>query len=287
MSMLSIKNIFISLGALFLLSACSNVKTLSPSPENNIINKESALQIRDIQTRTFENTSKEDLINALVDTLLDDGYFVTMIDTNTGVVSAKNNKNNPELNLVAVVKEIKNKTFLVRFSLNGIDKSLAFKSYIIIEDDIIYRYLFDKLRKSLFLDQEFYNVPSKEKVAIEPKVIVQKETVIIHPPFVKKEKVEKTVPSKTIAKKCPSSSCKNRTPLVYSVQFLCTSDKNLASKEFQKLKSQNHDVRIHAFYNDQVVRLGRYKTRLEAENMMNKFKDSYPEISIVGFKPNR
>ncbi len=47
MQMLSIKNIFISLGALFLFSACSNVKTLSPNPDNNIINKESALQIRD------------------------------------------------------------------------------------------------------------------------------------------------------------------------------------------------------------------------------------------------
>ena len=116
--MFSKKNLFISLGILLFATGCSNVKNLSPTAENNIINKESALQIRDIQTRTFDNTSKEDLVNAIVDTLLDDGYFVTMIDTNSGVISAKNNKNNPELNLVAVIKDIKNENFLVRFSLN-------------------------------------------------------------------------------------------------------------------------------------------------------------------------
>ena len=286
MSMFKIKNIFISFGALFLFSACSNVKTLSPNPENNIINKESSLQIRDIQTRTFEKTSKKDLVNAIVDTLLDDGYFVTMIDTNAGVISAKNNRNNPELNLVAVIKEIKNETFLVRFSLNGIDKSLAFKSYIIIEDDVIYRYLFDKLRKSLFLDQEFYNVPSTEKIIPQQQTIVQKETIIVHIPEAKKEVLKKNI-TKPVVKKCSTNKCKDNSTLIYSVQFLCSSDKNLANKEFEKLKAQNHDVRIHPYYEYQVVRLGRYTTRLEAENMMNKFKNSYPDISIVGFKAKK
>ena len=100
MLMFSKKNLLISLGVLFFITGCSNVKTLEMTPENNIINKESSLQIRDIQTRTFENTTKEDLINAIVDTLLDDGYFVNMIDTKAGVISAKNSKNNPELDIV-------------------------------------------------------------------------------------------------------------------------------------------------------------------------------------------
>ena len=56
--MFSKKNLLISLGALFFITGCSNVKTLEMTPENNIINKESSLQIRDIQTRTFENTTK-------------------------------------------------------------------------------------------------------------------------------------------------------------------------------------------------------------------------------------
>lgn len=280
------RNLFISLGILFFITGCSNVKNLSPSAENNIINKESGLQIRDIQTRTFDNTSKENLVNAIVDTLLDDGYFVTLIDSDSGVISAKNNKNNPELNLVAVIKEIKNESFLVRFSLNGIDKSLAFKSYFIIEDDVIYRYLFDKLRKSLFLDQEFYQVPSKE-APLKASPVIHKETIIIHSPKVKETVIKKSLPIKTKSKKCLTNKCKDNTPLVYSVQFLCDIDKNLAFKEFKKLKAQNHDVRIHAYHEYQVVRLGRYKTRLEAQTIMNQFKDTYPEASIVRFKPRK
>ena len=71
------------------------------------------------------------------------------------------------------------------------------------------------------------------------------------------------------------------------MQFLCDIDKNLALREFKKLKDQNHDVRIHPYHEYQVVRLGRYKTRTEAQEVMNKFKDSYPEVSIVGFKSKR
>jgi len=275
--MLNKKNIFISLGLLFLLTGCSNVKTLDITPESNIINKESALQIRDIQVRTFEKVTKEELINSIVDTLLDDGYFVTMIDSDSGIISAKNSQKNPELNIVSTIKKIKNSDFLVRFSITAIDKSLAFKSHVIITDDLIYRYLFDRLRKSLFLDKEFYNVPPKEQNETKIEITIEK-------PFAKEKKIEKTT-KKTPQKKCVNQKCKDNSSLIYSVQFLCTLDKNQAQKEFNKLKSQNHDVRIHPYHQYQVVRLGRFKTRLEAQNAMQEFKKFYPEISIVGFKP--
>ena len=51
--MFSKKNLLISLGILFLITGCTNVKNLEITPENNIINKESSLQIRDIQVITF------------------------------------------------------------------------------------------------------------------------------------------------------------------------------------------------------------------------------------------
>lgn len=282
MLMFSKKSLLISLGILFFITGCSNVKTLQITPENNIINKESALQIRDIQTRIFENTTKEELVNAIVDTLLDDGYFVTMIDAKTGVISAKNSKNSPELNLVSVIKELKNNTFLVRFSINAIDKSLAFKSYIVIEDDIIYRYLFDRLRKSLFLDKEFYQTKDHEEVKAEIKteIKVQIEKVV------KSKNTQEPRISKKIVKKCISPKCTNA-PLVYSVQFLCSSNKEQALVEYNSLKAKNLDVRIHPFYEYQVVRLGRYKTRVEAEKIMNDFKNNYPDISIVAFKSNK
>ena len=276
------KNLLISLGILFFITGCSNVKKLELTPENNIINKESSLQIRDIQTRTFDNTTKEELINGIVDTLLDDGYFVTMIDTKAGVISAKNSKNNPELNLVSVVKELKNNSFLVRFSINALDKSLAFKSYIVIEDDIIYRYLFDRLRKSLFLDQEFYETQNTKVVntQINTKIKVEINEVVA-PKIVKQESA-----AKKIVKKCTSGKCSSA-PLVYSVQFLCSSNKKQALAEYDNLKAKNLDVRIHPFYEYQVVRLGRYKTRAEAEKVMSDFKNNYPDISIVAFKSNK
>ena len=264
---------------MFFITGCSNVKTLEISPENNIINKESALQIRDVQIRTFENTSKENLINAIVDSLLDDGYFITMIDTEAGVISAKNSKKNTELNLVSVIKEVKDNNFAVRFSITAIDRSAVFNSYIVVQDDLIYRYLFDKLRKSLFLDKDFYQVPTKEKP------IAQKELVIVE------KHIEPKVVTKYVEKKaiqgCSTKKCQNSSSLIYSVQFLCTADKQLAQKEFEKLKNEGLDVIIHPYYEYQVVRLGRYKNRIEAENTMQKFKNNYPEITITAFKPKR
>jgi hypothetical protein len=275
------KNLLISLSALFLITGCSNVKNLEITPENNIINKESSLQVRDIQVRTFENTSRENLINAIVDTLLDDGYFITIIDAKTGVVSAKNIKNDVELNLVSVVKEVKNESFSVRFSINAVDRSSNFNTINVIQDDLIYRYLFDRLRKSLFLDQEFYKVP-------EPKVpqpVIQKEITIIEK--VIEPQVKTTVEPKKIEKKCSTAKCEESASLIFSVQFLCTANKEIVQKEFEKLKNDGLDVRVHPYYEYQVLRLGRYKTRIEAEDAMQKFKNTYPEISVVAFKPKR
>lgn len=279
--MFSKKNLLISLGALFFVTGCSNVKNLEITPENNIINKESALQVRDIQVKTFENTTKDSLLNAIVDTLLDDNYFITTIDTDAGLISAKNIKNDAELNLVAVIKEIKDANFTVRFSISAVDRSVDFKSYIIVQDDLIYRYLFDRLRKSLFLDQEFYKVPPK----VEPQPIVQKEITIIE------KHIEPKIVTKYVEKKstqgCSTGKCQDNSSLIYSVQFLCTTNKELVQNEFLKLKDEGHDVRVHPYYEYQVLRLGRYKTRIEAENAMQKFKSNYPEISVVAFKPKR
>ncbi len=274
------KNLLISLTGLFLITGCTNVKNLEITPENNIINKESSLQVRDIQVKTFDNISRDNLINAIVDTLLDDGYFVTTIDARTGVVSAKNIKNDVELNLVSVVKEVKNESFTVRFSINAIDRNSS-NTYIITQDDLIYRYLFDKLRKSLFLDQEFYKVPEQK----ETQVVIQKEITIIEK--VIEPKVPQKIEAKKILKKCSTGKCEESSSLIFSVQFLCTANKEVIQKEFEKLKNDGLDVRVHPYYEYQVLRLGRYKTRIEAENTMQKFKSTYPEISVVAFKPKR
>lgn len=275
------KDLLLSLGTIFLITGCSNVKNLEITPESNIINKESALQIRDIQVRTFENTTKENLVSAIADTLLDDEYFITTIDVNSGLISAISNKSDVTLNLVSTIKEVKDNSFLVRFSISALDKSAAFNSYMMVTDDIIYRYLFDRLRKSLFLDKQFYGVPqnsisSEKNFAPEVAVLKKDEPV----------KITKVIDKKVI-EKCLTLKCRENASLVYSVQFLCTLDKNIAQKEYANLKNLNSDVRMHAYYEYQVIRLGRFKTRLEAENVMNKFKVNYPQISVVAFKPKR
>lgn len=266
------KNYLLFCGILFFISGCSNVKNLEITPENNIINRESALQIRDIQVRNFENTTKEALLNAVVDTLLDDGYFITTIDVTTGVVGAKNTKQNLELNLMTKIKEIKNNNYSVRFSINAIDRSLAFKSYIIITDDKIYRYLFDRLRKSLFLDKEFYGFKEKEPEKLEIHE-VKNESINMH-----KEDTISII---------DENLNKEYTNLVYSVQFMTLLDKKVAQKEFIKLKEIDSRVRIHKYKQYQVIRLGRFKTKEEAELIMDKYKNNYPDIIIVKFKSNK
>lgn len=116
-----------------------------------------------------------------------------------------------------------------------------------------------------------------EQKQVEKEVIVPK----------KEQKKEKITPKieKKVSHKCATSKCQDSGSLIYSVQFLCTSDKNIAQKEFENLKASNPDVRMHAYYEYQVLRLGRFNTRLEAEVLMNKFKENYPEICVVAFKP--
>lgn len=275
------KKLLIPITIVTFLTGCSNVKNLEITPENNIINKESALQIRDIQVRVFENTTKEDLVTAVVDTLLDDQYFITTIDVDSGIVSAVNNKNNISLNLVSTIKETKKGTFFVRFSISAVDMSLTFKSYVIIQDDTIYRYLFDRLRKSLFLDKEFYKTsqnefdPSQTKV-VEEVITYKKEDLKI------KSKVNTNKYNNVKLTKYNSSNS-----LIYSVQFLKTTDKSFAKIEYERLVTIYPDVRMHKFYEYEVIRLGRFKNRLEAEILMKKLKLSYPEITVVAFKSKR
>ena len=165
---------------------------------------------------------------------------------------------------------------------NLIDLDISnFNTINVIQDDIIYRYLFDKLRKSLFLDQEFYKVPESK----EAQILIQKDVTIIEK--IVETKVKQDIEPKKFVKKCSTAKCEESSSLIFSVQFLCTTDKNIVQKEFEKLKNEGEDVRVHPYYEYQVLRLGRFKTRIEAENAMKRFKGNYPEISIVAFKPKR
>ena len=66
MKMFSKKSLIISLGLSFIITGCNSPKMLQLTQENSFINTQSALQIRDIQVRTFNNTTKENLSNAII-----------------------------------------------------------------------------------------------------------------------------------------------------------------------------------------------------------------------------
>lgn len=270
--MINKRNLFIPLGLMFLFTACSNIKTLEITPQSNIINKQSALQVRDIQMKIFDNTTKEDLVNAIVDTLLDDSYFVTLIDIKAGVISAKTKKNGLELNLVSVIKEVTKDSFLIRFSINTIDSK--YNSYEVIDDDLLYKYFFDRLRKSLFLEKNFYkkteNIEIKE-VLLKEKYIKEDQikTKTIYTPPLLLEKEHKTQINK-VGK--------------YTLQFVSAKDKKSTLDNYNKLKSENFDVRLESLKNYYVVRLGRFNKPEEGDALLNKLRSRYPEVIMIKLK---
>lgn len=187
MKMFSKKSLIISLGLSFIITGCNSPKMLQLTQENSFINTQSALQIRDIQIRTFNNTTKENLSNAIVDTLLDDNYFVTLIDINAGVISAKSSKDGSELNLVSIIRELSKDTYSVRFNINAVDTKL--NSYTIVDDDLVYKYLFDRLRKSLFLEENLYTKAKNSEIKEPEKVQEIQNNVVVE------EKLEEKVVS--------------------------------------------------------------------------------------------
>lgn len=270
--MIKKKNLFIPLGLVFLFTACSNIKTLQITPQNNIINKQSALEIRDIQIKTFDNTTKNDLINSIVDTLLDDGYFITLIDVNAAVISAKSKKDELELNFVSVIKEIKKDSFLVRFSINAVD--LDYKNFEIVNDDLMYRYFFDRLRKSLFLEKNLY----KKDETIEIKKPSIKETSI------KEDEIKiKNIYTSPIILNNEIKTNFNKIGK-YTLQFISAKDKKSALDVFNQLKSDNLDVRLESLRNYYVVRIGKFKKPEEAYGLLNKLKSKYKEVVMIKLK---
>jgi hypothetical protein len=272
MMMFSKKNLFISLGLAFFITGCNNAKTLELTSQNNIINKQSSLQIRDIQIRTFDNTTKENLSKAIIDTLLDDDYFITLIDINAGVISAKTKKDALELNLVSIIKEVSENSYSVRFSITAVDEE--FNSYTIIDDDLIYRYIFDKLRKSLFLEKNLYN--KTQNIEMQKSENIQKidDTLKID------KIVENTVPTFPIIKQ-NKKEYKTRNIGKYTLQFVSAKDKTSAISDFNQLKKEGYEVRLESLKNYYVVRLGLFKNPNEGAELLNKLRINHPEVLMI------
>ncbi len=263
------KNLAIPLVLSFFITGCNNTKTLELASENNITEKQSSLQMRDIQTKNFDNTTKENLSNAIINTLLDDGYFITFIDVNSGLISAKSRKDGVELSLVSVINEFSKNSYSVRFSINAVD--IRLNSYTIVDDNLIYNQLFDKVKKSLFLEKNPHikpkNVEIKESKKIEniPNEHKIEEKSISNFPIIEEKK------QKTVAKESGK----------YTLQFVSAKDKKTAIEDYNKLKNKGYDVRLESLKNYYVVRLGNFEKPNEGYELLNKLKKDFPKVLLL------
>lgn len=150
--------IFILL-AILIFSGCSSYssRNLTTLDKEILISTKSQLQTRQLQTKRFFNTNKTEVIKALIKVLQDESYFITVINYDTGVISAKGTKNNLDFNLVSFIEDKIDNNVDVRISLNLISNNYIGQKEDIIRKESLYKYFFSKLNKSLFLEQQLYN----------------------------------------------------------------------------------------------------------------------------------
>lgn len=135
-----------------------------PAPHNKPIekktdftNKLAQSKIRDIQTRVFKGIKKDIVEKAVVNTMVDEDFFITLIDNKKGIITATGNKNTLDLRFIAVIKQTENENISVRFNVDTIRGEPFNKRYEIVKNDLLYEYLFSRLKKSISLEQEYKN----------------------------------------------------------------------------------------------------------------------------------
>lgn len=121
----------------------------------------SSLEIRQMQTRTYEVKSKKELMEAIVNVLQDRDYLINESNYNLGVVSGykecKESSRYFRYETSVQIDEIKNNNYKVRtnFLKKGIDQLGDATTQIDIKNpEEIYREFFSQLDKSLFIESQ-------------------------------------------------------------------------------------------------------------------------------------
>lgn len=155
-----------------LVSSCAETPQPPPIPDM------SQLQIREMQTREYQDTDVKQVLKALLAALLDEGYIVNEVQPELGIVSAarelydvdKATKNIAEMNFgsgagtyqttkrfecSALVSEYGD---LIRVRINIVAKAVSNSGGNIwsqpVYDLNTYQNLFSKMSKALFLEKE-------------------------------------------------------------------------------------------------------------------------------------
>ena len=112
------------------------------NPPQRILEGESQVQLRSIQTRSFETTEKQQTLRTVIATLQDLGFVIDKADADLGAVSATK-LDGYELRMTVTVRPRNETQLLVRASAQYQMKP--------IEDPEPYQDFFTALEKSMFL----------------------------------------------------------------------------------------------------------------------------------------
>jgi hypothetical protein len=102
----------------------------------------SAVKLRSFETRTFDMTDKQKMLNAVIATLQDLGFIIDKTDEDLGLVTATK-YSGYQIRMSVIVQPRGNTQLAVRASALYNDK--------VIEEPLPYQNFFTALEKSLFL----------------------------------------------------------------------------------------------------------------------------------------
>lgn len=140
---------------------CLSLTTCLPTFARGKTAPVSSLEIRQMQTRTYEIKDKKELMEAIVNVLQDRDYLINESSYNLGVISGykecKEGYHYVRYETSVQINELNNKSYKVRtnFSKKNMDPTGTVTSPINIKNaEETYREFFTQLNKSLFIESQ-------------------------------------------------------------------------------------------------------------------------------------
>jgi hypothetical protein len=183
------KYLIYSLLALFI-TGCSQTKQATPSIKP-FISDETQLQTRQYQVKEYK-TDKERLMKVTISTLQDDNYIIHHSDTKLGIISASKKEGKQESKLSINAQEVAKNRSKLRINIE-MTRDKETKTHKV--DRVYYYYIFDRVAKSLFLED-----------SLAPKKIVKKKRTIIikkPKPIVRHHTIKSIVPKNMVVTRPP------------------------------------------------------------------------------------
>lgn len=126
-----------------------------------VLSKKSAVELRSIQSRTFETPDEKKVFRAILSVMLDLGYAVTSLEPKVGTVTGNKLA---QLNLTASISASDEKTTTVR--ANAVVKTNPQKealSHQVDSPEFYQKRFFEPLSQALFLDAMYETAPKSSQ----------------------------------------------------------------------------------------------------------------------------